>query len=211
MGAESLTMNDLALPALVAVLAYLLGAIPFGLLLTRAAGLGDVRAIGSGNIGATNVLRTGNKRIAAATLLLDGGKGAAAVLAVRLIIGGDRLELLEPLAAGAVLIGHCYPVWLGFKGGKGVATFLGIALAMLWPVGLTAIAVWLLALALTRYSSVGGLAAANSAPITAAILGRFDLAFFFLGVTFLIDWKHRANIVRLANGTEPKVGRKEPA
>lgn len=204
-------MNPWIEPSLVALLSYLLGSIPFGLLLTRAAGLGDVRAIGSGNIGATNVLRTGNKRIAAATLLLDVGKGLAAVLAVRLIVGGDRLELLEPLAAGAVLVGHCYPVWLGFKGGKGVATFLGIALALLWPVGAASAAVWLLALALTRYSSVGGLAAANSAPIAAALLGRLDLALFFLGAAFLIDWKHRANIVRLANGTEPKVGRKEPA
>jgi glycerol-3-phosphate acyltransferase PlsY len=199
-----------ALPALVALLAYLLGSIPFGLLLTRAAGLGDVRAIGSGNIGATNVLRTGNKRIAAATLLLDGGKGAAAVLLVRFLIG-HRLELLEPLAAGAALLGHCYPVWLRFKGGKGVATFLGAALALLWPVGGIAALTWLAAMAITRYSSVGGLAAANVAPLAAALLGRMDLAFFFLAAAFLIDWKHRANIVRLANGTEPQIGRKKPA
>jgi glycerol-3-phosphate acyltransferase PlsY len=203
-------ISDLAQPALVVLLSYALGSIPFGLLLTRAAGLGDIRAVGSGNIGATNVLRTGNKGIAAATLLLDAGKGLTAVLVVRWL-GGDRLELLEPLAAGAVLIGHCYPVWLGFKGGKGVATFLGIAFALLWPVGAVAAVVWLLALALTRYSSVGGLAAANSAPVTAAILGRLDLAFFLLAAAFLIDWKHRANILRLASGTEPKVGRKEPA
>jgi glycerol-3-phosphate acyltransferase PlsY len=199
-----------ALPALVALLAYLLGSIPFGLLLTRAAGLGDVRAIGSGNIGATNVLRTGNKRVAAATLLLDGGKGAAAVLLVRFLIG-HRLELLEPLAAGAALLGHCYPVWLRFKGGKGVATFLGAALALLWPVGGIAALTWLAAMAITRYSSVGGLAAANVAPLAAALLGRMDLAFFFLAAAFLIDWKHRANIVRLANGTEPQIGRKKPA
>ena len=189
---------------------YLLGSIPFGLLITQAAGLGDVRKIGSGNIGATNVLRTGNKGVALATLLLDAGKGAAAILAVRHILG-HRLDLLEPLAAAAALIGHCYPVWLRFKGGKGVATFLGIALALWVAIGAIACIVWLLAFFATRYSSVGGLAAANSAPIAAAVLGRLDLAFFFLGVAFLIDLKHRANIVRLANGTEPKAGRKSPA
>ncbi len=201
---------EFALPALVALLAYLLGAIPFGLLLTRAAGLGDVRTIGSGNIGATNVLRTGNKRLAAATLLLDAGKGVAAVLAVRFLIG-HRLELLEPLAAAAALIGHCYPVFLRFKGGKGVATFLGIAFALWWPIGAIAVAAWIAGVAVTRYSSVGGLAAANAAPVAAALLGRLDLAVFLLGVAFLIDWKHRANILRLADGTEPRVGRKQPA
>lgn len=203
-------MNAWIEPVLVALLAYLLGAVPFGLLLTRAAGLGDVRDIGSGNIGATNVLRTGNKVLAAATLLLDAGKGVAAVLLVRFLIG-QRLELLEPLAAGAALIGHCYPVWLGFRGGKGVATFFGIALALWWPIGLIAAATWLGATAITRYSSVGGLAAANVAPIAALALGQYDLAFFFLAIAFLIDWKHRANIVRLANGTEPRVGQKQAA
>jgi glycerol-3-phosphate acyltransferase PlsY len=206
----ALQESPIVLPAVVAVLAYLLGAIPFGLILTRAAGLGDVRAIGSGNIGATNVLRTGNKRLAAATLLLDAGKGAAAVLLVRFLIA-DRLDLLEPIAAGAVLLGHCYPVWLKFKGGKGVATFFGVAFALLWPVGLIAAVTWIAAMAITRYSSAGGLAAANIAPIAAALLGRMDLAVFFLAAAFLIDWKHRANIVRLANGTEPKIGRKQPA
>jgi glycerol-3-phosphate acyltransferase PlsY len=198
--------SDLIEALLVALLSYLLGSIPFGLLLTRAAGLGDVRAIGSGNIGATNVLRTGNKGIAAATLLLDAGKGVAAVLAVRFLLG-HRLDLLEPLAAGAALVGHCYPAWLRFRGGKGVATFFGIAFALFWPIGLVAGAAWILAMLATRYSSAGGLAAANGTPIAAAVLGRLDLAFFFVGVAFLIDWKHRANIVRLANGTEPKVGR----
>jgi len=202
--------SQFALPALVALLAYLLGSIPFGLLLTRAAGLGDVRAIGSGNIGATNVLRTGNKRLAAATLLLDAGKGAAAVLLVRFLLA-ERHDLLEPLAGGAALVGHCYPVWLKFRGGKGVATFFGIAFALWWPIGAVAAATWLAATFLTRYSSVGGLAAANAAPLAAAILGRFDLALFFLLVSFLVDWKHRANIVRLANGTEPRVGQKQPA
>ena len=206
----ALLESQYGLPLLVAVAAYLLGAIPFGLLLTRAAGLGDVRAIGSGNIGATNVLRTGNKGLAAATLLLDAGKGVAAVLLVRLAIG-ERLELLEPIAAGAALVGHCYPAWLGFKGGKGVATFLGIAFALWWPIGTIAAVTWVAAMAITRYSSVGGLAAANVAPVAAALLGRLDLAFFFLAVAFLIDWKHRDNIVRLANGTEPRVGQKQPA
>jgi len=201
----SLTFDDFALPALVAALAYLLGSIPFGLLLARAAGLGDIRRIGSGNIGATNVLRTGHKGIAAATLLLDGGKGAAAVLLVRCVVGRD-LELLEPLAAAAVLVGHIYPVWLGFKGGKGVATFLGIAFALAWPIGAVAAAVWLLALALVRISSVGGLAAAASAPVTALLLDKPRLALLFAAAAVLIAWKHRANISRLIAGTEPKVG-----
>ena len=198
--------SDLVLPALVVALSYLLGSIPFGLLLTRAAGLGDVRSIGSGNIGATNVLRTGHKGIAAATLLLDAGKGAAAVLIVRCCVPGDK-ELLEPLAAGAALIGHIYPVWLGFKGGKGVATFIGIAFALAWPIGAIAVAVWLLALALVRISSVGGLAAAASAPVTAYWLGAQRLTLLFAGVALLIAWKHRENIRRLVAGTEPKVGK----
>ncbi len=193
------------LPALVALLAYLLGSIPFGLLLTRAAGMGDVRAIGSGNIGATNVLRTGNKGLAAATLLLDAGKGVAAVALVRLLLN-DEGALLELVAAGAVLVGHCYPVWLRFRGGKGVATFFGIAFALWWPIGTMAAMLWLGVTALSRTSSAGGLAAANGAPLVAHLLGQPDLAYFFLAAALLIDWKHRANIVRLAKGTEPKIG-----
>ena len=200
--------TDLVLPALVVALSYLLGSIPFGLLLTRAAGLGDVRAIGSGNIGATNVLRTGHKGIAAATLLLDAGKGAAAVLIVRCCVPGDK-EWLEPLAAGAALIGHLYPVWLGFRGGKGVATFLGIAFALAWPIGAVAAVLWLLGLAVTRISSVGGLAAAASAPAAAYWLGAPRLTLLFAAVALLVLWKHRENIRRLAAGTEPKVGRKQ--
>lgn len=200
-------ISHFIVPPLVLLLAYLLGSIPFGLLLTRAAGLGDVRAIGSGNIGATNVLRTGNKRLAAATLLLDAGKGAAAVLATRYLIGRG-LPVLEPLAAAGVLVGHIYPVWLRFRGGKGVATFFGVAFALLWLVGLIAAAAWLAALALTRISSVGGLAAANVAPLAAALFGRWDLAAVFLAAAFLIDWTHRANIRRLAAGTEPRIGSK---
>ena len=188
------------------LLGYVLGSIPFGLLLTRIAGLGDIRSIGSGNIGATNVLRTGRKGLAAATLILDGLKGTLAVWI------GWRWGLAGALAAGlGAFLGHCFPVWLKFKGGKGVATFFGVAFALLWPVGLIAAITWIAAMAITRYSSVGGLAAANVAPLAAALLGRMDLAFFFLAAAFLIDWKHRANIVRLANGTEPQIGRKKPA
>lgn len=193
-------------PLNVALLAYLIGSIPFGLLLTRAAGMGDVRAIGSGNIGATNVLRTGNKALAAATLLLDAGKGAAAVLLMRYIAGGHPLGILELVAAGAALLGHCYPFWLRFRGGKGVATFFGIAFILWWPVGLLAAVLWLGVTAISRYSSAGGLAAANGAPFVAYLLEQGDLALFFLAVALLIDWKHRANIVRLAKGTEPKIG-----
>jgi glycerol-3-phosphate acyltransferase PlsY len=200
----ALQESQFFLPALVAMLAYLLGSIPFGLLLTRAAGLGDVRAIGSGNIGATNVLRTGNKGLAAATLLLDGGKGAVAVLLARLLTPDP--DWLDLVAAGAVLLGHCYPVWLRFRGGKGVATFFGIAFALWWPMGLLAALLWLGVTALTRRSSAGGLAAANGAPVAAWLLGQQDLALFFMAAAVLIDWKHRANIARLANGTEPRIG-----
>jgi glycerol-3-phosphate acyltransferase PlsY len=196
---------DPLLPMLVALLASLLGSIPFGLLLTRAAGMGDVRAIGSGNIGATNVLRTGNKKLAAATLLLDAGKGAAAVLLVRYLVVDER-SLMELIAGGAVLVGHCYPVWLGFRGGKGVATFFGIAFALWWPIGVMAAVLWIGVTALSRTSSAGGLAAANGAPLVAHLLGQPDLAYFFLAAALLIDWKHRANIVRLAKGTEPRIG-----
>ena len=201
-GAENI---DPLIAALVAILAYLLGSIPFGLLLTRAAGMGDVRAIGSGNIGATNVLRTGNKKLAAATLLLDAGKGVAAILLVRFLLD-DPDSLLELIAAGAVLVGHCYPVWLRFRGGKGVATFFGVAFTLWWPIGLMAAILWIGVTALSRTSSAGGLAAANGAPLVAHLLGQADLAYFFLAAALLIDWKHRANIVRLVKGTEPKIG-----
>jgi glycerol-3-phosphate acyltransferase PlsY len=195
---------DIPIIALVLLLGYLLGSIPFGLLLTRAAGLGDVRTIGSGNIGATNVLRTGNKKLAAATLLLDAAKGVLAVVGTHLLLGGD--PRLGTAAAGAALIGHLYPVWLGFRGGKGVATFLGIAFALAWPIGLVAALAWLGGLAASRISSVGGLVSAASAPVTAALIGRNDLAFFFAAVAVLVAFKHRANIARLIAGTEPRVG-----
>ena len=188
-------------PAAALVIGYLLGSIPFGLLLTRAFGAGDLRSIGSGNIGATNVLRTGRKGLAAATLILDAAKGAVAVFAASWI--GPDYALMGGFAA---FIGHCYPVWLRFRGGKGVATMLGIALAVAWPVGLVFAGVWLGALALFRYSSVGGMLAAVSAPVTAIVLGEFGPAVLFIALALLVLWKHRGNLQRLFAGTEPRVG-----
>jgi glycerol-3-phosphate acyltransferase PlsY len=188
-------------PLAALVLGYLLGSIPFGLLLTRIGGAGDLRAIGSGNIGATNVLRTGRKGLAALTLLLDVAKGAAAVMVARWI--NPDYALLGGLAA---FLGHCYPVWLRFRGGKGVATLLGIALALSWPVGLIYAGVWLTVLALFRYSSVGGMAAAVSAPVAAALWSEFEMAVLFLALMLIVLWKHRANIERLLTGDEPRVG-----
>ncbi len=199
-----MTAETLAPPLLALLLGYLLGSIPFGLILTRLGGAGDVRAIGSGNIGATHVLRTGRKGLAAATLLLDALKGAAAVLLVRLLF--EHPEQFEPLAAFGALIGHLYPLWLGFRGGKGVATFLGIAAALHWKVAIAAALVWIAALLLTRISSVGGMACALLAPVAAAALGRLDLALLLMGFALLVVWKHRANLGRLLAGTEPRVG-----
>ena len=205
--------------AVVAVLAYLLGSIPFGVLITRAAGLGDVRNIGSGNIGATNVLRTGRKDLALLTLLLDGGKGALAVLAVRFIFSdlGSR-EALAAVAGGAAFLGHLFPVWLKFKGGKGVATFFGVLLAIAWPVGVAAGATWIVIAALTRYSSLAALVAAVLAPSYAVLMSRAFMEpplvqhpktvmwlALFMGVLILI--RHRANIARLRSGQEPRIGR----
>jgi glycerol-3-phosphate acyltransferase PlsY len=197
------TAELLAAPLLSLLLGYLLGSIPFGILLTRIAGAGDLRAIGSGNIGATNVLRTGRKGLAALTLLLDGLKGAAAVILVGAIWPGN-----EGLAAVGALLGHLYPIWIRFRGGKGVATFVGIMAALHWPSALIYAVVWIAALALTRFSSVAGMAAASSAPVAAAMLGRFDLALLYLGFALLIIWKHRGNIERLLAGNEPRVGRR---
>jgi acyl phosphate:glycerol-3-phosphate acyltransferase len=188
-----------------AVIGYLIGSIAFGVLVTRAMNLGDLRSIGSGNIGATNVLRTGNKKAAALTLLLDGGKGAVAVLLARYFAAEDAVQI----AALAAMIGHCYPVWLGFKGGKGVATFLGILLALAWPVGLACCLAWLVAAFASRISSMGALAAAATSTIflvfmaygTALILGVF--------LTLLIFWRHRENIRRIRAGEEPKIGAKK--
>ena len=204
-----MTFDTLAGPLGALIIGYLLGSIPFGVVLTRATGAGDLRRVGSGNIGATNVLRTGRKGLAALTLLLDAGKGAAAILLVRLVFPDE--PQLDPLAAFGALIGHLYPAWLRFRGGKGVATFLGILAALHWPIALAAAAVWLAMLALTRYSSLSGMTMALSAPVVAAAVGRFDLALLFLGFALLIVWKHRSNLERLMSGTEPRVGRSRAA
>jgi len=183
---------------------YLLGSVPFGLLLAKVAGKGDIRNIGSGNIGATNVLRTGSKGLAAATLLLDGAKGFLAVwLAWRYLP-----DAAGAAALGAVL-GHCFPVWLRFKGGKGVATTLGVCLGLAWPIGLVYAAVWLAMLAATRISSASGMSAAVAAPIAAATLDRMELVPVLAAIAVVIVWLHRENIARLRAGTEPRVGGKK--
>jgi len=191
------------LPATVA--AYLLGAVPFGLVLTRLAGLGDVRRIGSGNIGATNVLRTGRKDLAAATLLLDGAKGAVAVLAAGWWLGPDA----RWLCGLAVVLGHLFPVWLGFRGGKGVATTLGTLLAFAWPVGLAACALWLATAALLRFSSLAALVATAGAPVAGWLLGAPQAAGLALLLAVPVWIKHRANIARLLSGSEPRIGAKK--
>jgi glycerol-3-phosphate acyltransferase PlsY len=197
---------EIFLPALLCFLfGYALGSIPFGVVLTRAAGLGDVRKIGSGNIGATNVLRTGKKGLAAATLLLDAAKGAVAVLVAAWF--WPALPQAAVIAAAGAFLGHLYPVWLGFMGGKGVATLVGIVLALHWPSGLIVMAVWILALLVTRYSSVGGMTAAVAAPVSAWLFGRTALVLLLAGLALLVLWKHRENIGRLLKGQEPKVGR----
>ncbi|MCL3881501.1 glycerol-3-phosphate 1-O-acyltransferase PlsY [Marivita sp. GX14005] len=194
--------TSLAALGLWAVIGYLLGSIPFGLLLTRAMGLGNLRAIGSGNIGATNVLRTGNKTAAAGTLLLDGGKGVVAVLLARMSAG----ESAAQIAALAAFLGHCYPVWLGFKGGKGVATFLGLMLALSFPVGLLSCATWLAAAAISRISSLSALVAASWSLLWCILLGKGGIFALTLVLVALIMWRHRANIARLRAGIEPRIG-----
>lgn len=189
---------------LVALAAYLLGSVPFGIVITRALGLGDLRQIGSGNIGATNVLRTGNKGAAAATLLLDAGKGGIAVLLARALVGEDAAQL----AALASFLGHLYPVWLKFRGGKGVATFLGTLLALAWPVGLSVCATWLVVAALSRMSSVAGLAAAATSTGWMLVFDRSEMMFLGVALTLLVYWKHRANMARIKAGTEPRIGKK---
>lgn len=183
-------------------LGYLLGSIPFGLILTRLTGRGDIRAIGSGNIGATNVLRTGSKGLAAATLLLDALKGTAAVLIAEALWPGTGRY-----AAAGALIGHLYPVWLRFRGGKGVATLLGILLGLAWPIAAIYAAVWIGLLLLLRISSVAGMTAAASAPVAAALLGRGELTMMLAAFALLVIWQHRANLARLSAGTEPRIGR----
>ena len=191
--------------ALVAVLSYLLGSIPFGLVITRAMGLGDLRAIGSGNIGATNVLRTGNKPAALATLLLDAAKGGVAVLIARALVGEDAAQL----AALCSFLGHLYPVWLRFKGGKGVATFLGTLLALAWPVGLAACATWAVTAAVTRISSLSALVAAALSSLWLFVFDRGEMMALVIVLTLLVYIRHRANLERIKAGTEPKIGRKK--
>jgi glycerol-3-phosphate acyltransferase PlsY len=188
---------------------YLLGAIPFGVIVMRAAGAGDPRAIGSGNIGATNVLRSGRRDLAALTLIGDGGKGAAAVLVAWLATrgAGDHAQaVLTCLAGGAAFVGHIFPVWLGFKGGKGVATFFGTLLAAAWPVGLIAGATWILMAAIFRISSLAALTAAVLAPIAALLLHRREVAVLAALMAVLIYVRHLPNIRRLLKGEEPRLG-----
>jgi len=193
------------MPALVMLVGYALGSIPFGLILTRLFGAGDLRAIGSGSIGATNVLRTGRKGLAAATVLLDGGKGSVAVLVGAALLPDNGAAIAGVMA----VIGHCYPLWLRFRGGKGVATMLGVTLALYWPAVLVFAAVWLGLLAIIRISSVSGMSAAIATPIGAALLGRPDLVQPLAAIAAIVLWKHRPNIARLLKGTEPRVGQKQ--
>jgi len=190
--------------AATAVLAYLLGAVPFGLVMARLFGLGDIRQIGSGNIGATNVLRTGSKPAAALTLVLDAGKGGIAVLVARALVAEDAAQV----AGFAAFLGHCFPVYLGFKGGKGVATFLGTLLALFWPAGIAACLTWLLTAAISRISSLSALVAAAMAPVWVSVLGMPQAGLVTALLAALIFMRHDANIKRLLKGEEPRIGRK---
>lgn len=183
------------------VLGYGLGSVPFGLILTRLTGAGDLRAIGSGNIGATNVLRTGRKGLAAATLLLDMGKGLLAVLLAWKLLPGA-----VELAALCAILGHCFPIWLRFRGGKGVATLMGVSLGLAWPIGLAYAVAWLGMLALARISSLAGMSAAVVAPLAALATGNERFSPVLAVLALLVLWLHRENIARLRAGTEPKVG-----
>jgi len=185
-------------------LGYLLGSIPFGLILTRATGAGDLRAIGSGSIGATNVLRTGRKGLAAATVVLDAGKGVLAVL-----LAANYLPGWEGVAAVGAILGHCFPVWLRFRGGKGFATAAGVCGALAWPVMLACAVIWVAVMAVTRISSLSSLSAVIAAPLIAWLWGMTDAAIVLLVVAAIVTVQHRANIARLRAGTEPKVGAKQ--
>jgi len=193
---------------------YLCGSIPFGWILTRLAGTGDIRAIGSGNIGATNVLRTGRKGLAAATLIGDALKGTLAVLLIYYYYGSDYRyfadELASPAAAGAFL-GHLFPVWLGFKGGKGVATYIGLLLALAWPVAIAFGLIWIGVAALTRYSSLAALVASAATPFAVWLIGERPEAMLFALLTVLLWIMHRANIARLVKGSESKIGERRDA
>jgi acyl phosphate:glycerol-3-phosphate acyltransferase len=184
-------------------LGYLFGSVPFGLIVTRLAGKGDIRKVGSGNIGATNVLRTGSKPLAAMTLVLDCLKATAAILFAQRLLGADTAVF----AAAGAMVGHLYPVWLRFRGGKGVATFLGVLIGLLWPAALVYAAVWVFLLATLRISSLAGMTAAVTAPILALALNSSYVP-MLLGFALLVLWKHRENILRLRKGTEPRIGSK---
>ena len=187
-----------------AVVGYLLGSIPFGILIARVMGLGNLRSIGSGNIGATNVLRTGNKKAAFLTLVFDGGKGAVAVLIAQRFANADAVQI----AAFAAFLGHCFPVWLGFKGGKGVATFLGVLLALAWPIAVACCAIWLAVAVALRISSLSALVAVASSIVWAFVFGVPQFVILFAALVVLIFYRHSANIARLIAGTEPKIGQK---
>lgn len=197
--------SSLSLLALIALGAYLLGTVPFGIVITRGLGLGDLRQIGSGNIGATNVLRTGNRWAALMTLLLDAGKGGIAVVIARQFGPSDA----EQLAALAAFLGHLFPIWLGFRGGKGVATFLGTLTLLAWPVGLASCATWLVTFALTRISSLSALIAALSVVFWLGIAGYSDMIALGASLAALILWRHEANIKRLLAGTEPRFTKRQ--
>jgi acyl phosphate:glycerol-3-phosphate acyltransferase len=187
-----------------ALIGYALGSIPFGMVLARIMGLGNLREVGSGNIGATNVLRTGNKTAAFLTLVLDGAKGAVAVLLARAFAGEDAAQI----AGLAAFLGHCFPVWLGFRGGKGVATFLGIILALAWPVGLACCAAWAAGAGLSRMSSMGALVAAASSTFFMVFMGHAGALLLGMVLTVLVFVRHKDNIKRIRAGTEPKIGQK---
>ncbi len=195
--------TSFTLLVLTATFAYALGSVPFGIVVVRVFGLGDLRQIGSGNIGTTNVLRTGSKPAAAATLLLDAGKGAVAVLIARSILGEDAAQI----AGLSAFLGHLYPIWLGFRGGKGVATFLGILLALAWPVGIAACLTWLVAALVARMSSLSALLSALAVPVWAVVFGYSEALAVLLVMIALILLRHRENIRRIASGTEPKIGK----
>jgi glycerol-3-phosphate acyltransferase PlsY len=199
--------TDPTLLILTAVLAYLLGSVPFGIVVTRAMGLGDLRQIGSGNIGATNVLRTGNKGAALATLLLDAAKGGIAVVFARALLAEDAAQL----AGLAAFLGHLFPVWLRFKGGKGVATFLGIMIALAWPVGLALCGTWLVGALLSRTSSIAALFAAGTSALWLIVFSEGQPLILTLVFTVLVYLRHAENLKRIKAGTEPKIGQKKPA
>ena len=200
-------MEVTSIHKLVVLAAYLLGAIPFGLVLSRLAGYGDIREIGSGNIGATNVLRTGNKALALIVLLLDSGKGAIAVLLTAYYVGPE----VAPLAGAAAFLGHCYPIYLKFRGGKGVATFFGTILAINWMIGLACVLVWFGMAAIFRYSSLAGMSAAIAAPAIAGYMGDHLVMWVLVMIAAIVLLRHRENIARLVKGEEPKIGGKSDA